>query len=201
MGIGIISWIKLITVYLMVGVICTFPLAGTSAQDHIPFILGLVGVIIFMSQFQATFAEDFQDDHLAWCLAHKISPLKLVTQKLWHSILNLTLPLCAAYVFNLIFWVEPTVLPLYLTAFTLTLLGLSGWALLLTFPQGKNQSILIVFILPLAIPSLLVSQSLFSAIALGQEASYYLAMNGGLALFSIALSLLLSPLAIRSISW
>lgn len=161
----------------------------------------ILGIIVFMSYFQGTFFEDFQDDHLAWCLAHKMPPLSLISQKLWASFLYLIVPLCIAYVFNLLFWIPSAQLPIYLTAFSLTLLSLSGWCLLLTLIQGKNQSILAIFILPLAIPSLLIAQSLFSAIALGQEASYYLAMQGGIALFSTAISALLSPFIIRSMSW
>lgn len=195
------SWAKLIILYLIVGVICTFPLNHSLTQMHIPFVLMILGIIVFISYFQGTFFEDFQDDHLAWCLAHKMSPLSLIGQKLWASFLYLIVPLCIAYVFNLLFWIPPAQLPAYLTAFSLTLLSLSGWCLLLTLIQGKNQSILSIFILPLAVPSLLISQSLFSAIALGQEASYYLAMQGGIALFSTAISALLSPFIIRSMSW
>ncbi len=195
------SWIKLITLYLIVGTACVYPLSQSSVHLHIPFVLAILGIVVFMSQFQSVFFDDFQDDHLAWCLAHQLSPLQLISQKLINSLFFLIIPLSIAYTLNLLFWIPARLLFSHLLAFSLTLLSLSGWSLLLTLAQGKNQSVLILFILPLAIPSLLITQSLFSAIALGHEASYYLAMQGGLALFSIAISALLSPLVIRSISW
>ncbi len=196
-----INSLKNSALYLSIGVVCSYSLSQSSLDQHIPFILLLLGLVIFLAQFQNTFVSDFQDDHLAWRIAHKAPLLMLVLTKYRNSFYRIIVPLTLTYTVLLLPWFSLSQTPLYGLSFGLTLLNLSGWCLLLTLAQGKSTTLLTVFLIPLAIPPLLITQSLFSAIALHNEAGYYLAMHGGLALVSLAVSALLAPIVIRTLSW
>lgn len=195
------SWVNIGVIYLTSGIICRYSLSQSSLDHHIPFILVILGTVVFLSQFQQLLAPDFQDDHLSWRLAHGMPPLKLGLNKLLYSVNHSIIPLLITFAGMLITSDTPSLNFIQILSFGLTLLSLVGWSLIVTLIQGKSSGLTSIFLLPMAIPSLLISQSLFSAVALGHEPGYYLLMQAGLALFAGAVSMMLTPVVIKSGSW
>ena len=193
---------RIFSVYACTCLIVLLPLTKTESISHLPLILEGLAVIVLLSYGGDKLLPDFTDGHLAWRLSHGYSAsrylLTHIGSCLWTTITPLTL------VFFSIQWaIYPLPKTLLLTgSFIITCLTTISWGLLLALVQGRfNQSWVGLMVAPLTIPQLLFSENLVYSLADFDQARYYLGMQGGLSLMSLAISIALAPVVIRNLDW
>ncbi|AIK97144.1 hypothetical protein [Candidatus Odyssella acanthamoebae] len=195
-------WIRPLITYLGASLVVLLPLTQGDFSPSITLLLYGLAVIVVLSQVSDRVYPDLQDGHLAWLLSHGTSPFSYFLTNLMNSIGQIAAPLTLGFASIHLFIYPPPSVAVIAFSFLMTCTALLCWGLILTLAQGHNgQSLLNVMIAPLAIPNLLIAESLISTVAVEGEASYYLGMQFGITLVSFGLSLCLAPLVIRNLDW
>ncbi|MBW8309511.1 MAG: hypothetical protein K0M45_07765 [Candidatus Paracaedibacteraceae bacterium] len=199
----LILWIRPLVTYLGASLVILLPLTQGQFSPTITLLLYGLAVIVVLSHGSDCVSPDLQDGHLGWLLSHGTSPFSYFFKNLINSIGRIVIPLTLGFA-SIHLFIYPLI-DVIVTAFSflMTCTALLCWGLILTLAQGhaQGQSLLSVMLAPMAIPNLLIAESLISTIAVGGEASYYLGMQLGMMLVSFGLSLCLAPLVIRNLDW
>jgi hypothetical protein len=196
-----VSSLRPLTTYLCASLVLLLPLTQTGFLPSLPLILYGLAVVVLLSHGNDVVQPDFLDGHLAWLLSHGQSPSRYFLNQLGRSLLAGALPLTGAFS-SLCLGAYPGSTVLILAgSFLVTCVTLLCWGILFALAQGQqNQSLMGIVLAPLAIPNLLIAESLLSS-GIATEAIYYLGMQGGLMLISIGLSTGLAPLVIQNLDW
>ncbi len=196
-------WIRPLVTYLGASLVILLPLTQGQFSPTITLLLYGLAVIVVLSYGSDCVQPDLQDGHLAWLLSHRTSPFSYFFKNLINSIGRIVLPLTLGFASLHLFIYSISEVMVIAFSFFMTCTALLCWGLILTLTQGPfpGQSLLGIMLAPLAIPNLLIAESLISTIAVGGEASYYLGMQLGMMLVSFGLSICLAPLVIRNLDW
>lgn len=213
-----ITWIRFIGSWIQVGQffgIITFLFllcfsSHPSSLDLPPVIYGL-SLLYLITLVPSIFQDDIHGDYLTWIRTNLQSSNIVLVSYFGSKILtSYILYVCPILFLNLllIHSLNLDQIGLYTLSFSLSAGITLCWASLfqLLFENGlANQyslslsSLLSLLTIPLLIPTLLVSIECLKAIVMGEYCGYYLGMQGGLFLATLAATLTLSPFIINQI--
>jgi hypothetical protein len=195
-------WIRPLLTYLGASLVVLLPLTQGEFSPSITLLLYGLALIVMLSHVNDRVYPDLQDGHLAWLLSHGTSPFSYFLKNLINSIGQIAAPLALGFTSFHLFIYPISSVTIIAFSFLITCIALLCWGLIFTLAQGSNgQSLLNIMVAPMAIPNLLIAESLISTVAVEGEASYYLGMQCGITLVSFGLSLCLAPLVIRNLDW
>ena len=163
-------------------------------QAFLPVLLmGLSYGVISLS-LDHLFRDDWEDGTLEWLMSEERSLEVYVLAKILVHLVRLGIPLVIIVGVITGFTSFSLIYGIAITTLTLIFLGAIPSALCLN--TKRNSSILLpLLILPLGIPMMVVSMAAVIDLTVGIYS--YLALQGGLFLMSVALSLIACPFALR----
>lgn len=198
----IISRLRPVATYLCASLVVLLPLTQGDFLPVITVLLYGLAIIVLLSHVGDRVQRDLLDGHLAWLMSHGQSPAGYFTKQLLASLLDSVVPLTLAFIGIQVFSQPVPVVIILACSFMMTCLTIICWGLVLVLAQGhQTESMMGIVLAPLAIPNLLIAESLISTIAVSGNASYYLGMQLGIMLVSVGLSVCLAPLVIRNLDW
>lgn len=195
-------WIRPLITFLGISLVIFLPLSQDNFSPSITLVLYGLGIVVLLSHIYDTVAPDFQHGHLAWLMSHQYSIFRYCLNQIIVSFLKIACPLALSF-FCIHLLVYPITIAFILSlSFLIILSTMICWGLILSIAQAQNgQSLLTITLAPLAIPSLLIAESLVSSIAAQEMTGYYLGMQLGILLVSGGLSLSMVPLIIKNLDW
>ena len=193
--------------FLIFMVVVQLPLSQPDFSPHYealaPFILFSAGFFIACLPLSAYFEEDIKDgtiDHIIADQALYPYSLALYSTYVLFYIFPLVLILGAIAFIN---GFDSTLILILMGSFFLSsfiLLGWGGIAAMLTTSQAKSSLLAPLTLIPLGIPSLLISQATLCAATQGLPTNSYFSIHAGLALITAGISLGFTPTIIRNLN-
>jgi hypothetical protein len=198
----IILRLRPVATYSCASLVVLLPLTQGQFLPAITVLLYGLAIIVLLSHVGDQVQRDLLDGHLAWLISHGQSPVGYFIKQLLASLLDSVIPLTLAFVCIQLFSQPFSIIIILAGSFLMTCLTMVCWGLILVLAQGRHtESMMGIVLAPLAIPNLLIAESLISTVAVSSNASYYLGMQLGIMLVSMGLSVCLAPLVIRNLDW